>query len=231
MKIGILGTGNMGRSLGILWAEQGHDVFFGARDEAKAQRAAELAAQSGHEARFGSNDQAAEFGEVLVYTARGVDPAQMLTQPALLAGKIVIDLNNGDIPEGFAYEPIALSLAEKLQAQAPQAVVVKAFNTMAQELFELAPEPLRAHGVSVFVASDDGAAKGVVMQLAEEIGFAAIDAGPLRNARLIEGFADFIRFAMIGQKMGPYTAISIQRLPRPEGPARLGGREASQLKS
>ena len=231
MRIGILGTGNMGRSLGVLWAEQGHEVYFGARDLDKAEAAAQLARTNGHTAKFGSNDQAAEFGDVLLYTARGIAPATLLRNPALLAGKVVVDLNNGDIPEGFAYEPITTSLAERLQAQLPDSRVVKAFNTIAQEVFELAPEPLRDHSVSVFVAGDDANAKSAVMELAEGIGFAAIDAGPLRNARLLEGFADFIRYAMIGQGMGPYTAISVHRIPQPSRPARLGGRQASSLES
>lgn len=231
MKIGILGTGNMGRSLGILWAEQGHDVYFGARDAGKARTAAELAENIGRTARFGSNEEAAEFGDVLVYSARGVPPSSVLRDPSVLDGKILIDLNNGDIPEGFAYQPIAISLAEQLQDQAPKSRVVKAFNTIAQEVFELAPQALLAQNVSVFVAGDDAGAKATIMQLASEIGFVPLDSGPLRNARLIEGLADFIRYIMIGQGTGPYTAISIQRLPQLSTPARLGGRQASRLDS
>ena len=53
MKIGIIGSGNMGRSLGILWAEQGHQVFFGSRDAAKGQAVAEAA---GHATKGGTNN-------------------------------------------------------------------------------------------------------------------------------------------------------------------------------
>jgi hypothetical protein len=110
----------------------------------------------------------------------------------------------------------------------PNAIVVKAFNTMAQEVFELAPEPLRAHGVSVFVASDDVKARQTVMRLAEEIGFVAIDSGVLRNARMIETMGDFIRFIIIGQQKGGYATISVSVLPAAEQ-QRLGGRQASDL--
>jgi 8-hydroxy-5-deazaflavin:NADPH oxidoreductase len=225
MKIGIIGSGNMGRSLGILWAEQGHEVFFGARTAEKGRAVADFA---GRGTQGGTNDEAAVFGEVLFYSARGVDPAEVLTSTQTLTGKIIIDPNNSVIPEGFAYEPITKSLAEILAEQVPNAIVVKAFNTMAQEVFELAPEPLRAHGVSVFVASDDAAAQQTVMQLAEEIGFVAIDSGVLRNARMIETMGDFIRFIIIGQQQGGYATISVNVLPAAEQ-QRLGGRQASNL--
>jgi 8-hydroxy-5-deazaflavin:NADPH oxidoreductase len=138
----------MGRSLGMLWAEQGHEVFFGARTAEKGQAVADFVGQG---TQGGTNDQAATFGDVLLYTARGVDPAEILTSTSVLTGKILIDPNNSTIPDGFAYEPVTTSLAEILAAQVPQAIVVKAFNTMAQEVFELAPDPLNQHHVSAFI--------------------------------------------------------------------------------
>jgi 8-hydroxy-5-deazaflavin:NADPH oxidoreductase len=225
MKIGIIGSGNMGRSLGILWAEQGHAVFFGART---AEKGKEVAVFAGRGTQGGTNDEAAAFGEVLFYSARGVHPAEVLTSTEVLTGKIMIDPNNSVIPAEFAYEPITQSLAEILAAQVPQAIVVKAFNTMAQEVFELAPEPLNSHRVSVFVASDDVIARQTVMQLAEAIGFVPIDSGALRNARLLETMADFIRFIIIGQQQGGYATLSVNVLPAAEQ-QRLGGRQASNL--
>lgn len=225
MKIGIIGSGNMGRSLGILWAEQGHEVFFGARTAEQGQAVADFAQRG---TQGGTNDQAAAVGEVLLYTVRGVHPAQVLTSTDGLTGKILIDPNNSTIPDGFAYEPIAKSLAEILAEQVPNAIVVKAFNTMAQEVFELAPTPLKEHHVSVFVASDDTTARQTVMRLAEELGFVAIDCGGLRNARMIEGIGDFIRFLLIGQFQNPYTTISVNVLPAAEQ-TRLGGRQDSSL--
>jgi 8-hydroxy-5-deazaflavin:NADPH oxidoreductase len=165
---------------------------------------------------------------VLLYAVRGVHPAQVLTSTDGLTGKILIDPNNSTIPDGFAYEPIAKSLAEILAEQVPNAIVVKAFNTMAQEVFELAPTPLKEHHVSVFVASDDTTARQTVMRLAEELGFVAIDCGGLRNARMIEGIGDFIRFLLIGQFQNPYTTISVNVLPA-AAQTRLGGRQDSSL--
>lgn len=75
MKIGILGSGNMGRSLGQLWAEQVHEVYFGVRT---AEQGQSVAAFVGRGSQGGTNDQAAQFGEVLLYTIRGVNPAYHL---------------------------------------------------------------------------------------------------------------------------------------------------------
>ena len=226
MKIGIIGSGNMGRSLGILWAEQGHEVFFGARTAEKGQ---EVAAIAGHKTQGGSNDEAAMFGTVLLYTVRGVNPAEVFSSVSVLDDKVLIDCNNQEIPDNFEYPAITRSLAEKLAAEVPNARVVKAFNTMAQELFELAPEPLNDYNVSVFVAGDDESARQTVMQLAQDIGFHPIDCGELRHARLIEGTGDLIRLLMTQQQMGLTATISVHTLP-PAQTKRLGGRQASNLK-
>jgi hypothetical protein len=225
MKIGIIGSGNMGRSLGILWAEQGHQVFFGARTSEKAKA---VAAFAGHETQGGTNDEAATFGDVLLYTVRGVHPAEVLSSIDVLTGKILIDPNNFEIPDDFNYPPILKSLAETLAEEVPNSHVVKAFNTIPLEVFELAPEPLKDYNVSVFVAADDPTAKQIVMQLAQELGFSPIDSGTLRNARLLEGLADLERFLLIHQNMGAYAVPSITVLP--SAPTqRLGGRQPSAL--
>jgi predicted dinucleotide-binding enzyme len=226
MKIGIIGSGNMGRSLGILWAEQGHQIFFGTRTAEKGKAVAEFA---GHGTQGGTNDEAAIFGDVLLYTARGIHPAEVFTSTEILTGKILIDPNNFEIPEDFNYPPIVKSLAETLAEQVPNARVVKAFNTIPMEVFELAPEPLNDYNVSVFVASDDPTAKQTVMQLVQDIGFVPIDSGLLRNARLIEGLADLERFLIIGQNMGAYAVPVFKVLPLAQT-QRLGGRQASALK-
>jgi 8-hydroxy-5-deazaflavin:NADPH oxidoreductase len=225
MKIGIIGSGNMGRSLGLLWAEQGHEVFFGARTAEKGQSVAAFVERG---TQGGTNDEAGMFGDVLLYTVRGVNPTEVFTSVEVVSDKILIDCNNFEIPEGFAYPPIVQSLAEKLASEVPNARVVKAFNTMAQEVFELAPNPLKDYQVSVFVCGDDIEARQVVMKLAEDIGFVAVDCGELRHARLVEGLGDFIRFIIMGQLQNLYATISVNVLPA-ASEQRLGGRQASNL--
>jgi predicted dinucleotide-binding enzyme len=225
MKIGIIGSGNMGRSLGVVWSELGHEVFFGARNLEQARAAAAL---TNGKARFGSNDEAAAFGDVLLYSLRGVSPSDALAQVSSLENKVLIDLNNSEIPPDFAYEPITISLAEKLQQQIPRARVVKAYNTFPQEIIELFPAKIRQFKIATFVASDDQAALNIVLELSREIGLDPIDCGPLRRARLIEGVADFIRYLLIGGGK-PDANLAIVDVPDVERP-RLGGRQPSSLK-
>jgi predicted dinucleotide-binding enzyme len=230
MKIGIIGTGNMGRSLGVVFAKVGHEVCFGARTPAQAETAVALAAGVGAAGRVraGDNDAAAEFGEIVVYTARGVDPAQVLTSASLLDGKIVVDINNQDVPDDFVYPSVTTSLAESLAAQVPGAHVVKAFNTMGQEVFESCPDVIRPYRVSVFVAGDEENARGAVLSLADEIGFVPVDCGPLIHARLLEGAADLIRFLMMGRNLADAN-FSLAHVPAVAEP-KLGGRQQSKLR-
>jgi 8-hydroxy-5-deazaflavin:NADPH oxidoreductase len=224
MKIGIVGTGNMGRSLGILWAQQGHEVFFGARDTSKAEKAAELA---GNQAQIGSNDDAVSFGDVLFYSPGIVPVSRVLQDPAQLTGKIMIDSSNWNIPEGFKFQPITHSIAEQLAEQVPDARIVKAFNTMGMEVLELCPNEIRPHKVSCFVSSDDDSARQTVISLAEDIGFVGVDCGVLHNARLLESTADLIRYLAITN--GRWTeVISVNEVPQ-ASVMKLGGREASKL--
>lgn len=204
-------------------------VCFGSRTPAQAEAAAALATGLGAagRVRVGDNDAAAEFGEAVIYTARGVDPAEVLTSESLLDGKIVMDINNQDIPKDFVYPPVTKSLAEFLADQAPRARVVKAFNTMGQEVFELCPDAIRPYRVSVFVAGDHESARSAVLGLADQIGFVPVDCGPLIHARLLEGAADFIRFLMINRNLAGanYSLTNVPAAPEPK----LGGRQQSKL--
>jgi predicted dinucleotide-binding enzyme len=225
MKIGIIGSGNMGRSLGIVWTELGHQVFFGGRDLEKARQAAAL---THGKAQFGTNDEAARFGDILVYSLRGIPPSEALQRVESLDNKIVIDLNNSEIPPDFAYRPITISHAEKLQQQIPRARVVKAYNTFPQEIIELFPDKIRQFKVAAFVAADDQNARNTVIELSRELGLEPIDCGPLQRAALLEGLADFIRFLLVGGGR-PDANFSIVDVPDAENP-RLGGRQVSKLK-
>jgi 8-hydroxy-5-deazaflavin:NADPH oxidoreductase len=228
MKIGIIGTGNMGRVLGGLWAIKGHDVFFGARDTLAADEARRLADKNGAtNVRAGSNDDAAAFGDVLLYSPRAVDPRKVIKDISAFDGKVVIDLNNWSIPENFEYEPVIVSLAERLQAQLPKSHVVKAFNTMAQEVLEASPEELTASHVSAYIATDHQPARTAVETLARDLNLTPVDAGPLRMARLLESVGDFIRYLIIG-KTGAMTTINIALLGEPDA-QRFGPHSPSYL--
>jgi len=220
MKIGIIGTGNMGRALGLRWARAGHQVLFGSRDQGKADA---VAAEAGGGAEAGTFDDAAAFGDAVLYTVRTVPPSKLLRAPEALSGKIVIDCNNSgvfgfdepdpDNRQGVHFPVPVPSLAERLAANIPQARVVKAFNTLPHSVIALDRERLEPHAVSVFLCSDDEAAKATVKALAEDLGFVGVDSGALERAQLVEGTADFIRFLILGMNLGALATISIRVLP------------------
>lgn len=198
MKIGIIGSGNMGRTLGTRWAELGHQIYFGAKTADAGNAVADFAA---HDAQGGDAKNAVEFGDVLLYCLRETVSETGLPKQSF-AGKTVIDINNGEIPADFDYPPITQSKAEKLAEDIPEAFVVKAFNTMAQEVYENSPETFRQHEVASFICGDDQSAKKAVMTLAEELGLKPVDCGDLRRAQLLENLGDFVRFRMGGADLG-----------------------------
>jgi predicted dinucleotide-binding enzyme len=217
MKIGVIGAGNMGRALGLGWAQAGHEVLFGSRDPVRAKDAAAGGTGS---SRSGDLDEAAAFGDVILYTVRGTFPSQLLRDPRALSGKAVLDCNNSDIvgldvpspkpdPAGIRFVPPVPSLAERLAADIPAAHVVKAFNTVPATVIALGRRTLVPQRVSVFLCSDDPRAKSAARELAEQLGFVAVDSGGLEQARLVESVADFIRFQIIAMGLGPYATISV----------------------
>ena len=212
MKIGIIGTGNMGRTLGLRWAALGHEILFGSRDIDKARS---VAARSSDSASAGSFDDAANFGDVVLYTVRGVPPSRMLREPQALSGRVVIDCNNRPLTNDTELPILHIvSLAEDLAADVPGALVVKGFNTMAHRVIELSREQLLTHRVSVFLCSDNPKAKGIVKGLAEELGFVGIDCGRLANARLLEdGIFPLISLQIGTMGLGPFATVSVHVLP------------------
>jgi 8-hydroxy-5-deazaflavin:NADPH oxidoreductase len=225
MKIGIVGSGNVGRSLGVLWAEHGHEVFFGSRNLEHAQAAAAYT----RDAPFGSNAEAAKFGEVILWTLPPVPAAEAIDDAELVAGKVVIDTTNAPLREDGRLGPAQneISLAERLALDLPEARVVKAFNTVSIEVHELSPTPLRDFAVSVFLAGDDAEAKALVSRLALKIGYFPVDCGPLKAARMLEGLADFTRYVTRVTGQAPYAALSLYALPEAKS-RRLGGRTPSE---
>lgn len=225
MKIGIIGSGNMGRSLGVRFAQLGHEVFFGARRPEQSAKAATLA---GNGARHGTNDEAAAFGDVLVWTIRQPAPDAVLGRTDLLAGKVVIDLNNRNYGEGVKggawFEE---AIAETLQRNAPQAQVVKALNTIAMEAFDTSPEKLVEAGAQTFLAGDSSKAKEIVASLMRDLGFESVDLGSGPTAlRAAEALGDVIRLLMIDGGHGGRAHLALKTLPSPDLES-IGGREAS----
>ncbi len=182
MKVAIIGTGNMGEGLASTLANAGHEVTIGARNLVKA---AALAGKIGHGAVGGGIAAAAKRSDVVILALPFDAAAEAIKLAEDLTGKVLVDISN---PISADFKELVIghttSAAEEIQKLAPQARVVKAFNTIFAQL--LLPESRQGKTLQVFVAGDDDAAKASVSELAKSAGFAAVEAGPLSNSRFIE---------------------------------------------
>lgn len=203
----------MARALGTLWAKKGHELFFGSRDLTKACLLADFV---GYGSQAGNFAEAVQFGDVVLLAVHWEGVNNALKLAGSLQGKILIDCNNAVDPQNFELAMgFTTSLAEEIAKAAPGAKVVKAFNTLFQEVFELEEAQLRVHQISCFICGDDNKAKGVVASLADEIGFVPIDVGALNKARLVEPMANLVIHLGWLRGFGSHVAINIHKLPKP----------------
>jgi len=187
MKIGIIGSGNVGGTLGTRWAQAGHNVIFGSRNPASdAMR--QLAAKAGTTARAASFQEALQAAELLLLATPWPATQSALEGLGDITGKVLIDATNPLLPDLTGLEcGTTTSAAEQVARWARGAKVVKAFNTVG---FNIMANPAFGPDRPVmFYCGDDAAAKQTVRPLVEQLGFEAVDAGPLSHARLLEPFA------------------------------------------
>ena len=182
MKIGIIGSGRIGTTFGGLWAKAGHEVMFSDRDPEQAKRAMD---GLGPRARIGSVPEAVAFGDaILIAVPYGALPAIAQQVGGELKGKVVIDPNNpvpsrdGELGAQAKEKGAAVSTAALL----PGARLVRTFNswgyaTMAREANRPAPR------MAMPVAADDATARKLGLQLVQDAGFEAVDAGSLAASK------------------------------------------------
>jgi 8-hydroxy-5-deazaflavin:NADPH oxidoreductase len=180
MNIAIIGSGNIGGGLARAWRKRDHQVTFGARDPGDGELAA-LCAEIG--ARASTIAEAVTGAEVAVLAlpAKAVDD---LAKAASFAGKIVIDCTNNVVPGMQLAFGHTTSWAEQVAAKLPGARVCKSFNAQGAE--NLANPVYGGVRATNWYCGDDAAAKKMVHQLVEDVGFEAVDAGALSAARLLE---------------------------------------------
>jgi 8-hydroxy-5-deazaflavin:NADPH oxidoreductase len=187
MKIGILGAGNVGGTLGTRWAQGGHDVVFGSRHP-ESDEMRHLMGKAGPKARTATIREAAGASGVLLLSTPWPATRDVLSAAGDLGGKIVIDAINPLRADLSGLDLGTTTSASETVAQwAPGARVVKAFNTVGANI--MADPDFHGAKPVMFYCGDDGEAKRTVAQLADELGFDAQDAGPLRQARVLEPFA------------------------------------------
>jgi predicted dinucleotide-binding enzyme len=196
MRIGIVGAGDLGKTLAELWSKAGHEV---ALVEAQASATSvEPVQRSGSSAKDMTIEEAARLGDVVVLAVPFVVDA--LPPSSSVAGKVVIDAMNAVTANGEDMDLDGRTSSEVVAQRFPDARIVKAFNT-------IEPDALRSEGrlstplerrFVVFLAGDDGRAKERVSTLIEEIGFTPIDTGMLAwGSRLQAPGSDIFNHLML----------------------------------
>jgi predicted dinucleotide-binding enzyme len=187
MKIGIIGSGIVARTLASGFLDLGHDVLLGTRDVAQLK---DFVAEH-LTSRVGSVADAAGFADLAVLAVKGTAAVEAVQGvAAALSGKTVIDTNNpiADAPPVSGVLQYFTgpndSLLERLQLAYPAVRFVKAFNSVGAPAMV---QPKMAGGPpTMFIAGDDAAAKAEVAGLAQALGWDVADMGPALAARAIE---------------------------------------------
>jgi 8-hydroxy-5-deazaflavin:NADPH oxidoreductase len=190
MKVAILGSGDVGQTLGAGFLKHGHQVMMGTRNPKKEEVVNWVKETPG--ATAGTFAEAASFGELIVLAVLGkaVESVVQLAGPTHFKGKTLVDATNPitDAPPvegvlGFTTGPNE-SAAEALQALLPDARVVKAFNSVgAGQMIN----PHYEQGVpTMFLCGNDEAAKKVVSDVIRQFGWEPFDCGTIISARALE---------------------------------------------
>ena len=184
MRIAIIGAGSVGATLGRAWINHGEDVIWGVRNPADPKHAA-LPKE-----RVKAPAEAVKAAEVVVIATPWSAAEAAVKSLGTLAGKTVVDCMN---PLGMGPDGLQLvlgfdtSAGEQVASWAPGAFVFKTLNTTgAGNMAKAADYPVKP---LMLVAGDDAGRKRTVMELVGKLGFEPVDAGPLKNARLLEPFA------------------------------------------
>lgn len=182
MKIGIIGSGQQGGAVGLLWAKAGHEILFSSRHPEALK---DLVARAGAKARAGTPQEAATFGDViLIAVPYGALPQVGRDYAALMKGKIVIDCGNPreDRDGPMANDAIAKGTGVASAAYLPGVRLVRAFNAIGFTMLQKEAHRM-GERVGIPVAGDDQAAVAAVVSLVEDAGFDPVIVGPLARAK------------------------------------------------
>jgi 8-hydroxy-5-deazaflavin:NADPH oxidoreductase len=189
MRIAVIGTGTVGRTLGEGLAKVGHDVVVGTRDPARTRARDEWQAMSLSLGSYGEVGTGAELFVNATNGAASLEALQAVGEEAL-AGKVLIDISNAlDHSAGFPptlFVSNTDSLAEQLQRAFPRTKVVKAFNTTTAAVM-VNPGAVGGGDTTIFVAGNDADARATVAGVATDLGWTDVmDLGDLTAARGLE---------------------------------------------
>jgi predicted dinucleotide-binding enzyme len=186
-KIAVIGTGNVGSALGPEFAALGHTIVYGSRTPTDKD-VQDLVAKTGRGATATTQPEAVIGADIVVLAVPGNLAVDITKSLGNLSGKIILDPTNVVVrgtPDGYANHGVpGGSNAELIQAAAPGAKVVKAFNTLN---WTKMVDPQSSGGpVSIPIVGDDAAARATVAELVKGMGLEPVDLGPLRFANTLE---------------------------------------------
>lgn len=186
-KVAVIGTGDVGSALGPEFAALGHTIVYGSRDPAR-QDVKDLVARTGRGASAATQREAVAGADIVLLAVPGNVAEQVTRELGNLSGKIVIDPTNrvARTDDGWANHdvPGKGSNAELIQAAAPNARVVKAFNTL--NWMQMVDPETSGGPITIAIAGNDAAAKATVTELIKGMGLEPLDFGPLRYAHVLE---------------------------------------------
>lgn len=206
MDIAIIGAGNIGGSLGKIWAAKGHAIVYGARNP-KSPKVLSALKEIGSSARVMFINDAVQQSQVVVLATPWEAVPEVVFQIADMQNKILVDCTNPIRPNPEWPLSQGTSCAEEIAKRLPGFRVVKALNTLgAANLSETQFDAIQADG---FYCGDDNRSKKIVAQLIEEIGLRPVDVGPLRSAELLESMAKLWISLAYQQGIGPNIAFKL----------------------
>jgi hypothetical protein len=178
----------MGGALGPRFAELGYTVTYGSRDPSRDTVKA-LVTRTGNGATAATQKEAVAGAEIVVLAVGWPAMEQVAQNLGNTAGKIIIDVSDPmqQGPDGYQVRMVETSSAEMIQAWNPDAIVVKAFNTLGY--FLIVDPSAIDEPITIPIASDDRAAKEKVARIVADMGLDPVDSGPLRFSHELEGMA------------------------------------------
>jgi 8-hydroxy-5-deazaflavin:NADPH oxidoreductase len=209
MNVAILGTGNVGKRLGLLMHLQAHNVIYGSRNPCET-----ISSLLHQDAKVVSYSEAIRGMEVIFITTPWADSITLdiLETLKINEAQIFVDCTNPLAPD-FMSNTIGhtTSAGEQIAEAVKPAKCVKAFNTIFAEIMESGKQQFNGVKSTGFFCGDDETAKHVVKQLIMQAGFEPIDVGAMKNARYLEPMAQLNIQIAYGLQGGTDVAFHYMR--------------------